>query len=1107
MNAIIDAAIHHRKLVLSLLVAIFLGGMFAYINIVKERSPDVSMPFFFVSITHEGISPEDSERLLIKPMESHLRNIIGLKELTAMGFEGGAQVFLEFQPDVDINWAKQQVREAVDMGKSRLPQETREPVIREAGGPNQRPVLVAAIHGQVPETAMIQLVKQLRDLLESNKDILEVQISGERQQQLEVIVDPARLVAYNISPRELLTIVNNNNRLVPAGSITTQSGRFSVKVPGLVEGPSDVLNLPIKISDDGVITLRDVTDVRRTFKEKQSMSRYNGQPAMIISIVKRTGSNVVETVNNARTIIDGQSKSWPSEMKVSYIMDMSDYVVQFLESLRNNVLSAITLVAIIVVGALGLRSASLVGIAIPGSFLFGILWLYLAGDSINNVVMFGLILSIGLLVDGAIVVAEYADRKMVEGHNKMEAYRLAAQRMAWPITSSTLTTIAAFFPLIFWPGIMGKFMSHVPITLIYVLTGSLFMALIFLPTMGATFGMGGKANPDEMKALAADSEFDVNNLKGVTGWYAHLLQSSLRAPGWVLLIILLIMGLIINGFYHKNTGQRLFSKSEPQTVSLVMHARGNLGIEESDKLLQQLEQRIVGLEDDVKSTWTTTRIGSASFRRAEDVIGNVTVYLKDDLDRDRSYDEIEVDLRKRVKDIPGAIVEVAAQRQGPVRGKNITLNVSSENIELIDGVVDLLKAHMLEHDAVLEMEDSRTVPGIEWALDVDRAEAGRYGTDISTIGGFIHLLTNGTLAGRYRPNDSIDEEDIRIRFPKENSGIKNLDDLIIQTSKGGVPITNFVQRVPKQKVGQIRRSNGSRVAILQANTAVGDETIRVVAHLKQWLKTQNIPPMVRVQFTGNDEAQQQSTNFMKGAFITSLVLMGIILLAQFNSFYHVALILSSIILSTVGVLFGMIVTGREFVIVMTGLGIIALAGIVVNNNIVLIDTYVRLVKQGIEPIEAIIHTGAQRLRPVLLTTATTIIGLLPMAFNIDINFFSATVGPASMAGGNWIDLATAVIFGLSFATVLTLIFTPCALALRVKHKVGVNRALKLMVTLLVTGTVVGAIFSLPEALTVTLLVFLGHIAWWFTHRNANSINEGDQNADDPLAITIKKAAE
>lgn len=1105
MNAIIDAAIHHRKLVLSLLVAIFLSGIFAYINIVKERSPDVSMPFFLVSMVHEGISPEDSERLLIKPMESHLRNIVGVKEITAMGFEGGAQIFLEFQPDVDIIWAKQQVREAVDMGKSRIPQETREPVIREAGGPNQRPVLVAAIYGEVPENKMMQLVKQLKELLESNRDILEVQISGDREQQLEVIVDPARLIAYNISPRELLTIVNNNNRLVPAGSVTTQSGRFSVKVPGLVEGPSDVLDLPIKISADGIVTLRDVTDVRRTFKEKQSMSRFNGQPAMIISIVKRVGSNVVETVDNARAIIDEQVAGWPSGMKVSYIMDMSDYVVKFLDSLRNNVLSAITLVAIIVVGALGLRSASLVGIAIPGSFLFGILWLYLAGDSINNVVMFGLILSVGLLVDGAIVVSEYADRKMIEGHDKMESYRLAAQRMAWPITSSTLTTIAAFFPLIFWPGIMGKFMSHVPVTLIYVLTGSLFMALIFLPTMGATFGVGGKADPEEMKALAADSAFKVEKLKGFTGWYAQLLQSSLRAPGWVLMITLFIMALIVTAFFLKDTGTRLFSKSEPQTVQLVMHARGNLGIEESDKLLRQLEQRIIGLEDDIKSTWTTTRIGSASFRNAEDVIGNVTIYLEDDLDRDRPYDEIEIDLRERVKDIPGAHVEVAAQQQGPVRGKDITLNVSSENSALIDSVVDNLKTHMLEHDGVLEIEDSRTVPGIEWALDVDRAKAGRYGTDISTIGGFIQLLTNGTLAGRYRPNDSIDEEDIRIRFPKENRGIKALDDLIIQTPNGGVPITNFVERVAKQKVGQIRRIDASRVVVIKANTAVGDETISVVAHLKQWLKTQNIPPTVRVEFSGNDEAQQQSTNFMKGAFITSLVLMGIILLAQFNSFYHVALILSSIILSTVGVLFGIVVTGREFVIVMTGMGIIALAGIVVNNNIVLIDTYARLVKQGIEPIEAIIHTGAQRLRPVLLTTATTIIGLLPMALNIDINFFAATVGPASTMGGNWIDLASAVIFGLSFATVLTLLFTPCALALRVKHEVGVNRALMLMVKMLAAGLAVGSAASTSAALVVVAVIFVGHIAWWITHRG--KIHDEDDSDAGATPAKIMRAAE
>ncbi len=1025
MNAIIRAAIENNRAVLTTLVMIFIIGTISYVVITKENNPDIPIPFFQVFISHEGISPEDAERLLVKPMEVRLATISGLKEMRASAREGSASITLEFDPGFDNEKALLDVREAVDRAKSELPSDSEEPIVNEFNA-GEFPILTIILSGDAPERTLLQIARNLKDGLEGLPGVLEADIGGDREEVLEVIIDPLKLISYNITQAEILNAVSSNNRLVAAGSLDTGSGRFSVKLPSVFEDARDVLNLPLKTSEDGAVTLGDITDVRRTFKDAFSYARMNGKPAITIDVSKRTGANIIQTSQIVRAFLEKAKESWPTGAKAEILSDDSEFIEEFLGSLQNSVLSAILLVAIVIVAALGLRSAGLVGITIPGSFLLGISLLYFMGYTMNIVVMFGLILAVGLLVDGAIVVSEYADRKMIEGFHRKEAYRLAAQRMAWPITSSTMTTLAAFFPLLLWPGIIGQFMSYLPLTLIFVLTSSLLMALVFLPTVGSLIGKAGVADKKAMAALSADKDFDRKKLTGLTKAYANILSGAMKRPGWIISAAVATL-IVVWGLYAVfPTGSEFFPDGEPDNVAVNIHARGNLSVREMDQLVKVVESRIQGING-IEEIYART--GS----RGSDVIGRISLGFVNWKDR-RPTDDIIQEVRDRTENVPGIIVEPVVQSNGPTSGKDIQIKVTSELPNVLSETVVAIRGKMEEMEGILDINDGRPLPGIEWALDVDRAEAARYGVNITLIGSAVQLITTGIKVAEYRPDDAVDEVDIRVRFPINDRGIEQLDNLRVQTPNGNVPISNFVKRVPKQRVSTITRVDSARVIDMEANVGEDFLTNERVEILKTWIAEQNFDPRVKISFGGSDEQQQESEVFLVQAFIMALFLMGIILITQFNSFYHALLILTAIFLSTAGVVFGILITGRPFVVVMTGVGIISLAGIVVNNNIVLIDTYARLVKDGVPKLDAIIQTGAQRLRPVLLTTITTIIGLMPMVFRFNIDFFTRQVEIGSPSSMIWVDLAMAIAFGLAFATVLTLIVTPCLLALPVKMR-------------------------------------------------------------------------
>ncbi|NVJ92066.1 MAG: efflux RND transporter permease subunit, partial [Methylocystaceae bacterium] len=518
MKNAIEAALGHARTVLLTLALILIAGTVSYQNIPKESDPDINIPIIYVLATHDGISPEDAERLILRPLEQQLRTIEGIKEMRATGYEGGGNVTLEFEAGFDADQAMDDVREKVDLAKSDLPDETDDPTVHEVNL-SLFPVLVVTIAGDVPERSLVKVARDLQDSIEAIPTVLEADIAGDRDEMVEIIIDPAKVELYGLTPSAAIGAVTGSNKLVAAGSQDTGQGRFAIKVPGLYETVFDIMEQPLKVEGDSVVKLGDIAEIRRTFKDPTSFARVNGKPAIAIEVSKRTGENIIETIERVRQVVTEEQQAWPDALKenlhVSFSQDRSNQIRTMLTDLQNNVLSAILLVMVVVVAALGLRTAGLVGISIPGSFLAGILVLSFMDMTLNIVVLFSLILAVGMLVDGAVVVTEYADRKMIEGLHRRSAYKLAAQRMAWPITASTATTLAAFLPLLFWPGVVGEFMKFMPITLIATLSASLFMALIFVPTLGSLWGKPSEAVP-ELSEISPDKANDLSNLHGIT---------------------------------------------------------------------------------------------------------------------------------------------------------------------------------------------------------------------------------------------------------------------------------------------------------------------------------------------------------------------------------------------------------------------------------------------------------------------------------------------------------------------------------------------------------------------------------------------------------------
>ena len=1115
---LIDYAISHARVFFGILIFIIAAGSSTYISIPKEAVPDVNIPIIYVSLSQKGISANDSERLLVKPIEDEVKTVEGIKEIRSTAYTGGGNVLLEFDAGFDADKAMDDIREKVDRAKGDLPNEADEPTVNEVNI-SAFPIILISLSGNLPDRTLQDLAENLQDEIETIPSVLEAKIGGRRNEQVDVIIDTLALEGYNINIENLINTVNQNNMMVSAGEQDTGDGSFNIKVPGLYETIDDVLDTPIKTFGDSVITFRDIAKVKRTFEDRKSYANVNGKKAVTIEVSKRVGENIIDTIKKIKEVSEQVTKDFPPSVDISFSQDQSKTIQTMLNSLQNNVIAAIILVLIIILGALGVRSGFLVGVSIPGSFLSGILLLSIMGFTMNIVVLFALILSVGLLVDGAIVIVEYADRKIKEGLTIKESFAGASKKMARPIISSTATTLAAFVPLLFWPGLAGEFMKYLPITLICVLTSSLFMALLFVPVLGTIINtiarvflqfviptllslilfnifsiltnyvdINGLKIPltiikylaslalfiftfikiipsvykisesinkkqenisESSKILSSESDVSVITLKGFIGSYAKLINFLLNHPAKVIVSAILILVGVSFAYTKIGSGIEFFPEVEPELAKIVVYARGNLSAKEKRDYVSGVENIILKIQsknNEFKNIYALSGNISDQSEASEDFIGSISLEYND-WDKRRKSKVILNEILNKAKTIKGIKVESREQEGGPPTGKPINIKLTSSNKSLLLSESYRLKEFIDSYPELINIEDNFPAPGIEWEINVNRKQAAKFGANISTIGNVIKLATNGIKLGEYRPDDSNDSIPLYLRYPSEGRTLDIIQNLRVNTAVGLVPIANFVEIIANNRTGNIVRVNSKNAINIQADIEVGvyaDAKVKEMEYVLginksppsfrgkpiENLKKFNLDPRIKVQLIGENQDQKEAQDFLSKAFAVALFMMLMILLLQFNSFYSGFLILFSVVMSTTGVFIGLMITGQAFSIVMTGVGVIALAGIVVNNNIILIDTFDFLKNKMPTVREAIIKTGAQRIRPVLLTTFTTVLGLLPMVTMTNVDFVTREITRGSPDTQWWVQLSTAIVFGLIFATILTLIVTPSALMLR-----------------------------------------------------------------------------
>ncbi|MCV2868962.1 efflux RND transporter permease subunit [Defluviimonas sp. WL0002] len=1128
MTGIVEWAAARARMVLAFIAMSILAGLVAYIGLPKEGEPDIEIPALFISVPFPGISAADSEKLLVKVMETELADIDGLKKITGTAAEGYGGVALEF----DFGWDKTKtiadVRDAMNTAEAKFPDGADKYTLNEINF-SQFPIIIVNLSGKVPERTLLRLAKDLQDRLETLEPVLEAGLAGQRDEMLEVVIDPLRLEAYNVTAGELISVVRNNNQLIAAGEVDSATGTFAVKIPSSFETPQDVYDLPVKKNGDRVVTLGELADIRLTFEDRTGTARFNGELTLALQVVKRKGYNVIDTANLVRETVEKAREGWPPELRAAVnlgtSLDQSVTVGAMVSQLEGSVLTAIALVMIVVLATLGSRSALLVGFSIPTSFLLTFALLAVFGISISNIVMFGLILAVGMLVDGAIIIVEYADKRITEGQGPMRAYTEAAQRMFWPVVSSTATTLCAFLPMLFWPGIPGEFMGMLPVTLIFVLSASLVVALIYLPVMGGVAGrmtrkfehaaallkplpwgvrallvipamitifvgammtlnpgyLTGEriADPSPMQAIPGALVFVLGSILGsitleaarrparrkpiragyrrsLFGRVIHVIAGNPIMPVVTIGAVAFLVISVFSYYGQHAKGVDFFVDSETEQAIIYLRARGNLSLEEKDAILREAEA-IVLETPGIHSVFAFAGSGGINQNNGGaqaplDTVAQIQVEMQRWETR-KNIAELDGDLVlerlvARLEQIPGIRIESLSQSRGPSSGKPLHLRLTGDDFTALETAVETVEAKFASLDGVTAIEDTRPLPGIDWQIDVDVEQAGRYGADVATVGGMVQLVTRGILLDTMRVDTSDEEIEIRVRLPEEDRFLSTLDTMKVRTSQGLVPLANFITRHPVPKLGRIDRFGQERYFDVKADVKPGltnDEGQPInanerIALVTRWLEEERpLPTGVDWQWTGDQEEQAESQAFLMQAFAGSLGLMFVILLAQFNSFYNTALVLIAVVLSTTGVLIGMLVMDQSFSIIMTGTGIVALAGIVVNNNIVLIDTYQEF-SQYMPRIEAITRTAEARIRPVLLTTITTMAGLAPMMFGLSLDFFGGGYSVDSPTALWWKQLATAVVFGLGLATLLTLVLTPSLLALRVWIETGAFRS-------------------------------------------------------------------
>ncbi len=1026
-----QAALKRQATVLALLVIIVIAGLYSYLTLPRESFPDITIPYVFVTTTYEGVAPQDMEKLITIPIERKLKGIDNVEEIRSTSAEGLSTVAIKFLPKVDLDDAVQKVRDKVDQAKNDLPTDLPDdPVIQEVNF-SDMPVIRVVLSGPFSLRRLQSLAEDLQDQIESITGILEARISGGLEREIHVEFNLDRVGAYNVPFSSIINSVTRSNVNMPGGSMDIGEGKYLVRVPEDFKHPSEIFSIVAFVRDGKPVYLRDIATIKDAHKDALTRSRINGEKSVTIAVSKRSGENIVRVTDEVKRIVEDMRPHLPRTLKIDLTADMSNDVRLMVADLENNIISGLLLVLTVIFLFIGGQSAVFVAMAIPYSMFITFALLTGFDVTMNMVVLFSLILALGMLVDNGIVIVENIYRHMQQGKSRQEAARVGADQVAWPVITSTLTTLGAFSPMMFWPGIMGEFMGYLPMTLIMALSASLFVALVINPVLSARYQRVKIANPAPKNPAAKEPV--------VKRIYLVVLKWCLRHR-WVVVLtstFLLLAATVSFGLFGKGT--EFFPETEPKRAYVNIKAPEGTNLDTSDELVAEAEKIVSEYEDIRYVIANIGALGGDPFSQGGTGthINRVVLDFKDFHDRSRPSSEIVDDVRRRLlATVKGAEVQVEKEEEGPPTGKPINIEISGEDILTLGELAAQVRKEIRNIPGLVDLKDNFVKGKPEIRVRVDKEKAALLGLDTYTIAYTVKAAINGVKAGVYR--EGKDEYDIIARLPeRDRQSIENLKRITVSGSAGEpIPLTSLAEISLGSGIGAIMRLDQKRVVTISGDVS-GRLANDVIKDIDQRLQ-QNLtwPRGYQYRFSGEQEEQAKAQAFLSKAFFACIAIILLIMLTQFNSFITPLIILSSVILSLIGVFIGLLVTGTAFGIIMTGIGVISLAGVVVNNAIVLIDYYNQQLAKGMTSLDALLRAGAVRFRPVMLTAITTILGLLPMATGISFDFRKLAWDIGGESSQWWGPMAVAVIFGLGFATLLTLIVVPvlCSLADSLKSR-------------------------------------------------------------------------
>jgi multidrug efflux pump len=1011
-------ALKRQVTVLALLFFIVVAGLYCYLTLPRESFPDITIPYVFVTTEYEGVSPEDMEKLITIPIERKLKGVSDVEEIRSTSAEGISTVAVKFLPGIEIDDALQKVRDKVDQAKQDLPAELPDdPVIQEVNF-SDIPVIRVVLSGPFSLRRLQNFAEEFEDRIESIPGVLDARITGGLEREIHVEFDLDRVGAYNVPFSSLINAVTKSNVNMPGGSMDIGDAKYLVRVPEDFKHPSEIFSIVAFVRDGRPVYLRDLAFIHDSFKDSLTRSRLNGETSVTLAVQKRSGENILRVTDEVKKVVDEMRLIMPPALRIDLTSDMSNDVRLMVADLENNILSGLILVLVVIFLFIGGQSAVFVALAIPYSMFITFMLLTGAGETLNMVVLFSLILALGMLVDNAIVIVENIYRHMQQGKSRREAAEIGADQVAWPVITSTLTTLGAFVPMLFWPGIMGEFMGFLPRTLIMALTASLFVALVINPVLSARYQRAKTLVPEKAKPVKETF------LKRV---YQRLLVWAIHHRLIVVAVSLLLLVLSVGSFALFGKGTEFFPETEPRRAYVHIKAPEGTNLDASDRLVAQVE-RIVSGYDDIRYVISSVgSVGGDPFSQGGTGthINRVALDFKDFHDRSKPSSEIIKEIRSKVlANVKGAEVQVEKEQEGPPTGPPVSIEITGQDILLLGDLAAKVRSRIADVPGLVDLKDNFVKGKPEIQVRIDKEKAALMNLDAYTIAYTVKAAVNGVKVGVYR--EGKEEYDILARLPEKDRGsLESLRRITISGPQGEpVPLTSVAEATVESGVGAIMRLDQKRVVTVTGDVSgrLANDVIRDIdSRLRQDFEW---PRGYAYQFTGEQEEQEKAKDFLSKAFVAAIFLILLVLMTQFNSFTTPFIIIASVVLSLIGVFLGLLVTGTAFGVIMTGIGVISLAGVVVNNAIVLISYYRQLMDGGMPSQDALVRAGMVRFRPVMLTAITTILGLLPMATGISFDFRKLVWDIGGESSQWWGPMAVAVIFGLGVATVLTLVVVP-----------------------------------------------------------------------------------